>query len=222
MVEEKPGASGKWVRRGGRPTAEISQQKHQAILDAAFDQFVRVGFRGASMREIAAQAQISTRTLYNRYSDKLALFDACVELTAANFTQVELNLQIDLHTWLVDYVHAMHSELMSERSRQITMLVYREGADFDELRQIARTRYEKIQLAPVVERLAHEGIRGEIGYYLAEQFVGLALGEWQRRLVFGGSLMTEAEVRYHAHTVSTLFVEGARATSRARETNIIA
>lgn len=201
-------------RRAGRPTAEMSRIKHKAIIEAAFEQFVQTGFRGASMREIAAKAQISTRTLYNRYPDKLALFEACVELTSAEFERVDTGRNTDLRTWLIDYTLAMHRQLMSERSRQIALLVYREGGEFDELRQIARTRFEQIQVAPVVERLAAEGIAGEAARYLATQFAGLALAEWQRRLILGGASLTAEEIDHQARSVATLFLVGGPALAQ--------
>jgi AcrR family transcriptional regulator len=196
-------------RRAGRPTADASRRKREAILDSAIEEFARAGFRGASMREIAAKAQISTRTLYNRYPDKLALFAACVELTSEEFAPVDADDEATLRSWLIDYTLVMHRDLMSERSRQISLLVYREGSEFDELRQIARTKFEQLQVAPIAKRLAREGIAGDAGHYLAVQFAGMALAEWQRRLIFGGALMSAAEIEHHARLVAALFLEGA-------------
>jgi len=199
------------ARRAGRPTAEAARMKHEALLEAAFAEFARSGFRGASMRDIAENAQISSRTLYNRYPDKLALFEACVELAADDFEPIPADPEADLRSWLVAYTIAMHSQLMSERSRQISLLVYREGSEFDELRQIARSRFEQLQVAPVTSVLTRHGVSGNAAHYLATHFVGVALAEWQRRLIFGGSPMTPAEIAIHARNTAFLFLEGANA-----------
>lgn len=53
-----------------------SQQKRQAVLDAALQEFKEHGFRGTSMDAIAARAGVSKRTVYNHFPSKEALFDA--------------------------------------------------------------------------------------------------------------------------------------------------
>jgi TetR/AcrR family transcriptional repressor of mexJK operon len=44
------------------------------VLDAARTLFLRQGYAGTTMEEIAAQAGLTKRTLYNNYADKDALF----------------------------------------------------------------------------------------------------------------------------------------------------
>jgi TetR/AcrR family transcriptional regulator, mexJK operon transcriptional repressor len=54
------------------------ERKHRAILDAAEALFLRQGFSGASMDEIAARAGVSKQTVYAKFSSKEALFVAMV------------------------------------------------------------------------------------------------------------------------------------------------
>ncbi len=53
--------------------------KRTAVLAAARTRFSADGFEGANMERIAAEAQVSTATLYRQFPSKLALFEAMLE-----------------------------------------------------------------------------------------------------------------------------------------------
>ena len=54
----------------------VSEQKHEAILRAAADEFEENGFQSTSMDRIAERAGVSKRTVYNHFSSKDELFKA--------------------------------------------------------------------------------------------------------------------------------------------------
>lgn len=58
----------------GRPKSE---EKRQAILSAAAESFMTIGFT-ASMDQIAAKAEVSKQTLYSHFANKHDLFNAVV------------------------------------------------------------------------------------------------------------------------------------------------
>ncbi|WP_309603510.1 TetR/AcrR family transcriptional regulator [Sphingomonas sp.] len=60
---------------GGRPR---DPGKDKAILEAARDTFFERGFNRTAMEEVAARAGVSKVTLYKRFADKEALFEAVV------------------------------------------------------------------------------------------------------------------------------------------------
>src|SRR5438552_12790016 len=55
-----------------------SDRKRAAILDAATSVFLRRGYLGTSMDEIAALAAVSKQTVYKHFADKEALFTEIV------------------------------------------------------------------------------------------------------------------------------------------------
>lgn len=55
-----------------------SARKRQAILDAARSVFLRKGYGGASMDEVAALAAVSKQTVYKHFADKRRLFEAII------------------------------------------------------------------------------------------------------------------------------------------------
>ena len=52
---------------------------YEKILDAAKKEFLSKGFRDASLRVIAREADTSTSSIYTRFNDKQGLFDAIIQ-----------------------------------------------------------------------------------------------------------------------------------------------
>ncbi|WP_298470021.1 TetR/AcrR family transcriptional regulator [uncultured Erythrobacter sp.] len=63
-------------KRLGRPS---DQAKREAIVEAAAQSFMNVGFAATSIEQVAADAGVSKVTIYNHFGDKRALFVAAVE-----------------------------------------------------------------------------------------------------------------------------------------------
>jgi AcrR family transcriptional regulator len=195
-------------RRAGRPTADEAEQKRKRLIVTALEEFASNGFHAASLRDIAEKANVSSRTLYNHYPDKLALFEACLEYSGRQLRPDLPDMDGDLHARLVGYATEMQRQLFTPLSLQIARLIYRDGSDFPELRKIARLQFERHQVMPVAKMLEAEGVPPSASDILATQFVVMAFGEWQRRLLFGGDCMTPAEMASHADLVTTLFLHG--------------
>lgn len=207
-------------RRAGRPTAEVAEQKRMNLILVALEEFARSGFHAASLRDIAEKAEVSSRTLYNHFPDKLALFEASLEHSGAQLMPDLPDLEGDLHTRLVTYATEMQRQLSSTRSTRIARLIYREGGEFDELRQIARHQFERHQVSPVAELLEKEGVAEADSRNFAKQFVAMAFGEWQRRLLFGGPPLTPEEMAAHARFVTQLFLNGITPTLRGNDAGL--
>src|SRR5918992_4648855 len=60
------------------PTQPRSARKRADILEAGTTLFLRNGYRGTSMDEIAALAGVSKQTVYKAFSDKQRLFSEIV------------------------------------------------------------------------------------------------------------------------------------------------
>lgn len=65
--------------RAGRPTREQAAQRHRELLECALEVFLANGFERSSIDAIAASAGMAKRTIYARYPDKAALFEAAVQ-----------------------------------------------------------------------------------------------------------------------------------------------
>ena len=74
-----PSGSGAGVGKGaaeGRPS-----RKRQAIRDAAVTVFLRRGYLGTSVEQIASVAGVSKQTVYNQFSDEQTLFTESIRAT---------------------------------------------------------------------------------------------------------------------------------------------
>ena len=79
------------------------------MLDAAIAEFLKRGYEGASMDEIAAVSGASKRTLYNHFSSKEALFRSLVEEMGKRvslFSGLKYQPDVPLRAQLSQYAHA--------------------------------------------------------------------------------------------------------------------
>lgn len=76
-----------------RATAQAA--KRQQILEAARTIFVRLGYDGASMNDVAASAGVSKATLYVYFASKEALFAALIEEMVMVLPESALQLEHD-------------------------------------------------------------------------------------------------------------------------------
>jgi TetR/AcrR family transcriptional repressor of mexJK operon len=144
-----------------------SERKHRAILDAALKVFLRSGYLGANMDEIAALSEVSKQTIYKHFSSKEALFVEIVtsmtdvaSATVHNETP-ELAADNDIAGFLQAYAHRQLTVVLTPPLMQLRRLVIGEVARFPEL---ARVLYERgpqraiAALAKTFVRLAARGL----------------------------------------------------------------
>jgi TetR/AcrR family transcriptional repressor of mexJK operon len=149
------------------PEEPRSARKHSAILEAATAVFLRNGYVGTSMDEIAALAAVSKQTVYKHFADKERLFAEIVASTvnaAGDPVHVEvLGLQDtgDVEADLRDLARRQLDLVMQPRVLQLRRLVIGEVGRFPEL---GRMFYERgpertiAALATAFERLAARGV----------------------------------------------------------------
>jgi TetR/AcrR family transcriptional repressor of mexJK operon len=148
-------------------TESRSARKRRAILDAATTLFLRHGYRGTSMDEIAAVAEVSKQTVYKHFADKESLFSEIVVGTVEEVARpvhdevLELQDSGDLEVDLRRLARRLLRMVMQPRILQLRRLVIGEAGRFPEL---GRTFYEQgpgrtiAALATVFERLADRGV----------------------------------------------------------------
>jgi TetR/AcrR family transcriptional repressor of mexJK operon len=144
-----------------------SARKRRVIMEAATTAFLRKGYLGTSMDEIAASAGVSKQTVYKHFADKERLFSEIVigtvnEASDPVYNEV-LNLEEsgDVEADLGDLARRLLARVMQPRVLQLRRLVIGEAGRYPEL---GRTFYERgpgrtvATLAIVFERLAERGL----------------------------------------------------------------
>ena len=122
-----------------------SARKRRAILDAARTLFLRNGYAGTSMDDVAALAAVSKQTVYKNFADKQRLF---TEFIGSDIAQVEgsthaliepmpdtQNLEADLRAFARRHL----ADVMQPHLLQMRRVLIGEAERFPEL---AQTWYE--------------------------------------------------------------------------------
>lgn len=144
-----------------------SARKRAAILEAATTLFLRNGYGGTSMDEIAARAAVSKQTVYKQFAGKERLFSEIVTGTVSEVSDPvyeevrRLEDSGDVEADLRGLAHRLLERVMQPRILQLRRLVIGEAARFPELGQMF---YDQgpgrtiAALATVFERLAERGV----------------------------------------------------------------
>lgn len=168
--------------------------KRQGILDAAAGLFLRKGFLGTSMDEVAALAAVSKQTVYKQFASKEALFLGIVESmtgAASDRVQVEMPAPADLTqvaSELRGHAERLMTIALSPELLQLRRLVIGEAGRFPALGKalynggpgraiaglaVALERWASLGLLTIADPLA-----------AATQFNWLIMGEPINRAMF--------------------------------------
>jgi AcrR family transcriptional regulator len=144
-----------------------SIRKRRAIVDAAMTVFLRNGYRGTSMDEVAALAAVSKQTIYKHFAGKESLFSVIVtgavtEVSDPVHDEVrKLEDSGDVEADLRRLARELLRMVMQPRILQLRRLVIGEAGRFPEL---GRTFHEQgpgrtiAALASAFERLAERSV----------------------------------------------------------------
>ena len=159
-----------------------SVRKHKAILQAARTVFLRNGYLGTSVDEIAALAAVSKQTVYKHFADKKRLFTEIVISTVDEASDQVSNEVFsvqdtgDVEADLRDLARRQLALVIQPRILQLRRLVIGEVARFPEL---GRAFYDQgpgrtiAALAATFERLAERGL-----LHLDDPFLAAAHFNW--------------------------------------------
>ena len=195
-----------------------SARKRRAILDAATEVFLRSGYLGTNMDEIAALSSVSKQTVYKHFSSKEALF---VEIVGGMTTGAgdvvhndvaQLAEGEDLAAYLVEYALRQLTVVLTPRIMQLRRLVIGEVTRFPEL---ARVLYERgparamNMLAAVFVGLAERGLlEVDDPGVAAEHFNWLIMSAPLNRAMLLGddAIPSSAELRRNAEAGVRVFL----------------
>lgn len=194
-----------------------SAQKRRAILEAATGVFLKSGYLGTNMDEIAALSGVSKQTVYKHFSSKEALFVEIVSsLTNATGDLVHNAApQLkdgELEAYLVAYAHRQLSAVLVPQIMQLRRLVIGEVGRFPEL---AKVLYERgpmramTMLAGIFEGLRQQGLlRFDDAKDAAQHFNWLVMSEAlnQAMLLGDKAIPKPAELKRQAEAGVRVFL----------------
>ncbi len=176
-----------------------SARSRQAIIQAATEVFLRHGYLGATMDEVAARASVSKQTVYKQFQDKQHLFaeiilDKTVEVvdTLSEAVTDTLRDARDVRNALRDLADGFLRGLLQPDVLRLRRLVIAEADRFPE---IGRVWYDRgfdrslVILGESMQRLADRGLLRSLGdpTLAAYQFAGLVMYRAMNQVMFAGT-----------------------------------
>jgi TetR/AcrR family transcriptional regulator, mexJK operon transcriptional repressor len=195
-----------------------SARKRRAIVETATALFLRNGYQGTSMDDVAARAAVSKQTVYKNFATKEGLFGDIVLGITGNVDEFVENLPRllgdaeDLPTVLGEIARRHITTVMQPQVIRLRRLIIAEAGRFPEL---ARAYHDRAPgrvmtaLADGFERLADRGLlRVHDSRLAAEHFAFLILGAPLDRALFSAEdkPFTEAELEHFADAGARAFL----------------
>jgi TetR/AcrR family transcriptional regulator, mexJK operon transcriptional repressor len=209
------------VESDARPVEEgRTARKRRAILAAATEVFLRHGYVGASMDEVAARAAVSKQTVYKQFEDKEHLF---AEIILGNITQLSgalaslytdtLDDATDVRQALSDLARRFLDSLIQPSFLQLRRLVI---AEADRFPDICVAWFERgfeptlTLLGESMTRLAARGMLRDLPdpTLAAYHFAGLVMYKPMNRFMFAGTAArpSSAELKHVAEQAVEVFL----------------
>lgn len=197
------------VPRTGSRTGSRTERKRQAILAAAEQLFLRGGYLGTNMDELAAASQVSKQTVYAHFGSKEALFVELVDaMTTAAGDAVHSGAEEpaadgDVAGYLQRYAERQLAVVLAPRILQLRRLVIGEVARFPALAAVLYERGPQRAIATLAEIFAQLDERGLLFVddpaEAAAQFNWLVMGGPVNRAMLLGDAAVPAEAELSAH-----------------------
>ncbi|MBU6267441.1 MAG: TetR/AcrR family transcriptional regulator [Sphingomonadales bacterium] len=178
--------------RAGRPTADELERRKLRVMEVATEMFVNQGYAATTLLDIAKQAGVATRTLYQHFGDKEAIFrEVIFARDAAAIAPPEVTDEDDLVSALTRAAQYAHEIALRTRSVELMRLMIAESARFPELMsKVANAIFSRFKgnVAKVFRALAERGLVPESDHdQSADLFVDLLLGNSTVMIYFGWS-----------------------------------
>jgi AcrR family transcriptional regulator len=120
-------------RSRGRPPTMSEQDRRKLVIDAGFEQFLKHGYAGTTMSDVAEKAHISKRSIYELFDSKKDLFVALVVAHRQMMLALPRAGGKDLAHELEEIFGANVSDAAEQRRLAFVQLVIRESSAFPEL-----------------------------------------------------------------------------------------
>jgi TetR/AcrR family transcriptional repressor of mexJK operon len=200
------------------------------VLEAGRTLFLRKGYAGTTLEEVAAQAGLTKRTVYNNYADKDALFTEIVAEVTAYASAFARNLS-DVFT--VPTTTSNVGALLGDLGERLALSVLRQEVvalrrlligEAREFPALAKEYYDRAPgqvidaLAEGFARLAKVGLlRVPEARLAAVQFAYLVVGEPLDRAMLVGRIPPKDHVMAHAREGVATFLARYAVTNRERK-----
>lgn len=201
----------------GRPRRGTEMARTAALINAATRVFLREGYGLASIDKVAAEAGVSTRTIYERYKNKADLLGAVIGRLLDRMSTVLSTL--DLNRLEPKAALGVIAEIITDRARDpaavaLFRIVATEAHRFPELASKMRENNKLCVDNVVANYLRAQARLGLLNLAdpdrAATLFLQMICSELHDRLLFGGETeVATLDFKSHVDHVIDLFLLGA-------------
>ena len=203
--------------RAGRPTREQARARTEALLDCAARHFLELGFEKTTIEAIAADVNMTKRTIYARFPDKESLFraalDRAVQAHAATPEQIAATRAATLEQSLINFAMLRIALIATDRGTRLQRIINTESYRFPD---ILLSAYEagtvpaiRFLVNLLNEQIAAGRLTLEDTALAANTFLSMVVSGPVTLLVSGNPL-SEAELKRRVAFAVRLFLEGAK------------
>jgi AcrR family transcriptional regulator len=201
----------------GRPRRGTENARTAALINAATRVFLREGYGLASIDRVAAEAGVSTRTIYERYKNKADLLGAVIGRLVDRMSTVLST--VDLNSLEPRAALGVIAATITDRARDpdaaaLFRIVATEAHRFPELAAKMRENNKRCVDNVVANYLRTQAARGALSLAdpdrAATLFLQMICSEMHERLLFGGEpAVGTLDFTSHVDHVIDLFLLGA-------------
>lgn len=199
------------------PKGKLLARKRAAILDAAQEAFLQLGYEGASMESIASAAGVSIMTLYRHARRKEDLFvavivNACDHSSSEKQAEMDEMLRLPLKDVLIKVGILFQEKLASPQIMALLRTVITETKRFPDLTEAVYNAFFvhwSVNLdAFLVKMEACEGVTPKVRRSLCDAFFSRLVGTDMFRVLLGMKGGSAAEYRERAKAAAEEMLVG--------------
>lgn len=180
-------------RKLGRPKQGTEQERIGELLDTALEIFLRMGYADTSIAKIAAEAGVSTRTIYSLYTNKADLMVAAVsrmvERDLLEFNKVLQLTDSSPEKTLTSLCQIILERVTSDKLIALYRMGVAEGFRFPELAKKMQSSGPKRVEITIAEYLDKQSTLGVLKIQNAQQsaslFLHMLISEPRHKSLFG-------------------------------------
>lgn len=203
--------------RAGRPTREQAKARQAKLLDCAAEHFLERGFEKATVEAIAADMNMTKRTIYARYASKEELFEAAlcraIEKRAVPQEKIEATRTDDLAQTLTNIAMQRINLLSDEQGLKLQRLIEIESFRFPDIFHMAYRLHSGPTIRFIQRVLDEENAAGRLAIsdteLAANTFMSMVVGG-PVRFITSGNPLPEHELQERVAFAVDLFLQGAK------------
>lgn len=145
---------------------QMAQQRREAVIEAAMEEFLAKGFAATRIEDVAARAGVAKGTVYLGFRDKAELFAEAIRTEMSPLAEM-LNRIIDApdiapRAAIETMMTAMARQATTSRKGDVVRLILAETIRFPELTQFYREEVVAPTAAKLVALMRRAAERGEL------------------------------------------------------------